>query len=107
MFLKPKFIILFTSIFAIFVISVLGGALGASFGFGFLGGPMPFISIAAETVFSVSSPFSYDLKNSTIMLWMAMLLLIVLSWFATRNIKEIPSGLQNIFELIFDIFIGF
>ncbi|NCG35009.1 MAG: F0F1 ATP synthase subunit A [Dehalococcoidales bacterium] len=105
MFLKPKFIILFTSIFAIFVISVLGGALGASFGFGFLGGPMPFISIAAETVFSVSSPFSYDLKNSTIMLWMAMLLLIVLSWFATRNIKEIPSGLQNIFELIFQFFI--
>jgi len=105
MFLKPKFIILFTSIFAIFVISVLGGALGASFGFGFLGGPMPFISIAAETVFSISSPFNYDLKNSTIMLWIAMLILIILSWIATRNIKEVPSGLQNIFELIFQFFI--
>jgi F-type H+-transporting ATPase subunit a len=105
MFLKPKFIILFTSIFAIFVISVLGGALGASFGFGFLGGPMPFISIAAETVFSISSPFNYDLKNSTVMLWIAMLILIILSWIATRNIKEVPSGLQNIFELIFQFFI--
>ena len=62
MFLKPKFIIIFSSISVIFVLSVLGGALGASFGFGFLGGPMPFISIAAESVYSISSPFSYNLK---------------------------------------------
>ena len=105
MFLKPKFIIIFSSISVIFVLSVLGGALGASFGFGFLGGPMPFISIAAESVYSISSPFSYNLKNSTVMLWIAMIVLIIISWRATRNIKEIPSGLQNIFELLFQFFI--
>ena len=105
MFLKQKFIIIFSSISVIFVLSVLGGALGASFGFGFLGGPMPFISIAAESVYSISSPFSYNLKNSTVMLWIAMIVLIIISWRATRNIKEIPSGLQNIFELLFQFFI--
>ena len=105
MFLKPKFIIIVSSISVIFVLSVLGGALGASFGFGFLGGPMPFISIAAESVYSISSPFSYNLKNSTVMLWIAMIVLIIISWRATRNIKEIPSGLQNIFELLFQFFI--
>ena len=105
MLLRPKFIIIFSSISAILAISVLGGALGASFGFGFLGGPMPFISIAAETVYSISTPFSYNLKNSTVMLWIAMLVLIFLSWRATRNIKDVPSGLQNVFELIFQFFI--
>ena len=103
--MSPKFIIIFSSISAILAISVLGGALGASFGFGFLGGPMPFISIAAETVYSISTPFSYNLKNSTVMLWIAMLVLIFLSWRATRNIKDVPSGLQNVFELIFQFFI--
>lgn len=105
MFLKPKIILILSAILSIFVISTLGGALGDSFGFGFLGGPMPFISIAAETVLHISTPFSYDLKNSTIMLWIAMVVIITLSWFATRNMKEIPSGLQNVFELIFQFWI--
>ncbi|MBC78297.1 MAG: hypothetical protein CL745_01650 [Chloroflexi bacterium] len=105
MFLKPKIILILSALLSVFVISTLGGALGDSFGFGFLGGPMPFISIAAETVLHISTPFSYDLKNSTIMLWIAMIVIITLSWLATRNMKEIPSGLQNVFELIFQFWI--
>ena len=105
MFLKPKIIFILSVVLGIFVVSVLGGALGDGFGLGFLGGPLPFISIAAETVLHISTPFSYDLKNSTVMLWIAMLLLIILSWRATRNMKEIPSGLQNVFEMIFQFWI--
>ena len=93
---NSKSIILSALVLIILVVSVLGGALGASFGFGFLSGPLPFISIAAETIFK---PFGYELKNSSVMLWMSMIVLIVLSWLATRKLQEVPSKLQNIFDL--------
>ena len=98
---NSKSIILSVLVLIILVVSVLGGALGASFGFGFLSGPLPFISIAAETIFK---PFGYELKNSSVMLWMSMIVLIVLSWLATRKLEEVPSKLQNIFELIIQFF---
>ena len=98
---NSKSIILSALVLIILVVSVLGGALGASFGFGFLSGPLPFISIAAETIFK---PFGYELKNSSVMLWMSMIVLIVLSWLATRKLQEVPSKLQNIFELIIQFF---
>ena len=48
LFSSPKFLAIAIGGVAALLISVAGGALGASFGFGWLGGPIPFISVPAE-----------------------------------------------------------
>ncbi len=85
----------------VFIVSVLGGALGVAFGFGFLSSPLPVISLPAEAAFHVGT---VSVPNTTIMLWISGLVLLFLAWRTTRNIKEVPSGLQNAFESIYDFF---
>jgi F-type H+-transporting ATPase subunit a len=100
---SPKLLAIAIAAIAALLISVAGGALGASFGLGFLGGPIPFISVPAERVVSIGS---YPLLNSTIMFWFAGLILIVVSWRATRKMSDVPTGLQNLLESIFQFFDG-
>lgn len=88
---------------AILFISVLGGALGASFGLGFLGGPIPLIQLPAEYIVEIGS---YQLMNTFLMFWLAILVIIVLVFLATRNMKEVPGRWQNLFETFFEFFIG-
>ncbi len=98
---NPKVLALALFSISLLFFSILGGALGASLGFGFLGGPIPFISIPAEKVTSIGS---YKLINSSIMFWFAGIILVFFSWRATRNISEVPSRLQALFELIYEFF---
>jgi len=98
---SPKLLAIAVIAVAALLISVAGGALGASFGLGFLGGPIPFISIPAERVAYIGS---YPLLNSSIMFWFAGFVLLFLAWRATRNMKEVPTGLQNLFEAIYEFF---
>ncbi len=83
------------------LISLAGGALGAAFGGGFLSSPIPLIQLPAEKVVGLG-PF--DLMNTTVMLWAAGLVLLLISWLATRRMKEVPSGFQNLFEVIVEFF---
>ena len=85
------------------LLSVLGGALGASFGLGFLGGPVPFISVPAERVFS-ENIFGYHLLNSTIMFWVSGILLTVFAWISTRKMGDVPGRMQNLLEIIIEFF---
>ena len=95
-----------------FVISVLGGALGAAFGFGFLGAPIAAIQLPAEPVgLSINlGSFEYDVMNTAIMFWIAGIILTLLAFFGTRKIrsnspeKDTPTGLQNFLEVIVDFF---
>ena len=74
--------ILILFFFLVFLLSVVGGALGNSFGNfgGFLGGPVPFISVPAEKVIELGG---YKLLNSTIMFWFAGLILMLIVWLGT------------------------
>ena len=83
------------------LISLAGGALGAAFGGGFLSSPIPLIQLPAEKVVGLG-PF--DLMNTTVMLWAAGLVLLLLAWLATRRMREVPSGFQNLFEVIVEFF---
>ncbi len=46
------------------------------------------------------------ITNSMLTSWIATLLLIVLTLFATRKLKQIPKGIQNFFELTIEFLIG-
>ncbi len=88
---------------AMFLVSIAGGALGAVFGLGFLSSPLPVISLAAEPAFHIGDVSIY---NTTIMLLISGAVLVILSWRATRRINDVPTGLQNVFEVIYEFFRG-
>ncbi len=100
---NPKILALAIIGFAALLISLAGGALGSAFGGGFLGGPIPHIQLPAEKVFRVAS---YDVVNTSVMFWAAGLLLVLIAWLATRRMKEVPTGLQNLVETIVEFFDG-
>ena len=101
LFSSPKLLAIAIAAVAALLVSVAGGALGASFGLGFLGGPIPFISVPAERVALLGS---YPLLNSTIMFWFAGLILVFVAWRATRKMSDVPTGLQNLLESIYEFF---
>jgi len=62
------------------------------------------ISIAAEKIFSVFNWF--PVTNTLLTCWVVMAILIILAIFGGRNIKEIPSGIQNVMESVLDVLQG-
>jgi F-type H+-transporting ATPase subunit a len=71
--------------------------------------PAPVVSLAAEPVFHIGS---FAISNSLFTTWLVMILLIVLALLATRHIPKdmskasnadlVPSGLQNVFEMVIE-----
>ena len=59
---KPLLLAVLLSVGIIGIVSVLGGALGAAFGLGFLGSPIPEISVPGEKIASIGG---YPLVNSS------------------------------------------
>jgi F-type H+-transporting ATPase subunit a len=61
----------------------------------------PEISLAAEPVFEI---FGFSVSNTIIASWLTMLILVVISLLATKNMKLVPTGLQNLVEMVLDMF---
>jgi F-type H+-transporting ATPase subunit a len=62
---------------------------------------LPHISMAAETLFHVGP---LPITNSLLTTWICMVLIILLSWLATRRMQLIPTGLQNFVETALEWF---
>ncbi len=100
---KPVLLAALVLVFASGLISVAGGALGDAFGLGFLGSPIPEISVPGEKIADIGG---YELINSSILLWAAILIIITISFLGTRNMKMVPTGFQNFVEFMVESFIG-
>lgn len=62
------------------------------------------VSISAEPIFTL---FNFlPVTNSLLTTWVVMLILVILAYFGGKTIQRIPSGLQNIFEMIFESFMN-
>ena len=61
------------------------------------------ISLKAETIFHIGS---FPITNSLIASWLAILVLIFLAIILRLQLKIIPGRLQNLFESIFEYFLG-
>jgi F-type H+-transporting ATPase subunit a len=68
----------------------------------FLGTPQPVIVLAPEVIFEAGIPVT----NTMITAWVVTIFLVTISLLATRNMKLIPSGLQNAVEAAVEVFYG-
>lgn len=57
----------------------------------------------AEVLFSV---FGIPVTNSIFTAWVVILILVLFAYFSTRNMKELPSGAQNFWEMIIELWVG-
>jgi len=71
------------------------------FGFIFLRGPIPAISVSAETLFSVGS---IEITNTMLTSWLMVAFMITLVFFATRRWEMVPRGVQNATEAAVEAF---
>ena len=101
---NPKTLAILIIALIAFVVSLLGGALGNAFGFGFLGAPLAHIQIPAEP-FIPAKILGFTLKNTMVTAWITIVVLIIISFFATRRMKEVPTGLQNLVEVFIEFFL--
>lgn len=61
------------------------------------------ISLAAEPIAHVGS---FPITNSLFMTWLAMAVLIIFAFVVRSRIKKIPSGIQNLFEVVVEFFLN-
>ena len=90
----------------VFIVSLAGGALGNAFGFGFLGSPLAHIQLPAEPVTAGPLFLDFRITNTMIATWFTILVLVAVSYFATRDLKEVPTGLQNFVEAVIEFLVG-
>lgn len=83
-----------------FVVAILGGALGAALGFGFLGTPLAAIAIPAEPLF-----YNAPVTNTMVATWMAIAVLLVISLVVRSRLAPVPGRIQGIVEIILEFFL--
>ncbi len=104
---SPKALSLTIIVAAVFVVSILGGALGNAFGLGFLASSLPAIQLPAEVITKgfLTPVGQWDLMNTMVTTWLAMIVLIAAAVFVRVGLKEVPGRIQALFELIIEFFI--
>jgi F-type H+-transporting ATPase subunit a len=65
---------------------------------------LPHVALAAEKLFYVGP---VPVTNTMLATWLTMIVLLVVSFLATRKMKLIPSGLQNVVEMIVEMLQNF
>ena len=103
---NPKLATIGAVLGILLILGIAGGALGNEFGGGFLGSPIANISLKAEPIFSGELFSGFAITNTMVGTWLTILVLLVLSFFATRRVSEVPRGLQNFFEVIIEFFLN-
>ncbi len=66
--------------------------------------PLPHIQVPAEPLFKISDGFYFT--NTMLALLLADAILLVLGILAVRAMKDVPSGLQNVFEAVVEFWQG-
>jgi F-type H+-transporting ATPase subunit a len=68
---------------------------------------LPPIEAGPLTIFDIHiGGFEFPVSNSLLVSWIVMAFLIVLAYFSTRRMQLVPSGLQNVMELVIEALNG-
>ncbi len=103
---NPKALAVAVFLAGLFVVGLLGGALGNEFGGGFLGSPIAHIQLPAENITAKPIVGSFYVTNTMVATWSAILVIALLSYLATRNVKEVPGRLQGLMEAVLGFFLS-
>ena len=87
-----------------FIIGLMGGALGNEFGGGFLGAPIAHLQIPAENISYGPNIGGFHITNTMVTTWGAIVVVLVLGYVASRRAAMVPRGLQTLFEVIIEYF---
>jgi len=71
---------------------------------GWLQVPQPAIELPPEAIFHIGS---FPITNSMIAAWITIVVIVLLSFFAFRRMKLVPSGLQGVMEYIYGALLNF
>ena len=103
---NPKVLTGLVALAILFLVGLVGGALGHEFGGGFLGAPLTIIELKAEPLTAKPIIGSFSITNTMLTAWIAIALLALLSYFGTRRMSEVPGRLQGLLETIIEAFLG-
>lgn len=103
---SPKALTALVVVAVIFIVSLAGGALGNEFGGGFLSSPIAHIQLPAESILDDELFSGFHLTNTMIATWFAIVVLVAISFFGTRKMREVPRGIQNFLEVIVEFFLN-
>ena len=103
---KPKALAAAIALGGLFVLGLLGGALGNEFGGGFLGSPIAHIQLPAENITATPAIGDFNITNTMMAGWAAILVLALLSFLATWRVQEVPGRLQSLMETVLEFFLS-
>ena len=104
---SPKALVILAVVGIVFLVSIAGGALGNEFGGGgFLSSPIANIQLPAESVTEDALFLDFKVTNTMIATWLTIIVLVVVSFLATRGLREIPGRLQGLAEALIEFFLG-
>ena len=103
---NPKVLTGLTVLAILFIVGLLGGALGNEFGGGFLGSPLAVIELKAEPLTAKPIIGNFSITNTMFTAWIAIALLAVVSYLGTRKMSEVPGRLQGLVEIVLEIFLN-
>lgn len=97
------------------IVSFTSGALGSSLLggsklFSFVTVSRPHIELPAEIIshpIFTLGPFEFALTNTILASWLTLIVLLLLAFAATRRMRLIPSGVQNILEAGLEVLLNF
>lgn len=71
------------------------------------------VAIAPEVLFEIHLPFAlplvgtvFPISNTLLTTWIVLVLIVLFSYFSTRKMSLVPSGLQNIMEMLIEWLAG-
>ena len=102
---NPKSLAILLVLVALFLVGLAGGALGDQFGGGFLGAPLAHIQLPAEPIGPDPIIGGFEIMNTMVATWAAIIVLALVSYLATRRIQEVPGRLQGLVEVVLEFFL--
>lgn len=99
---NPRTLLILAIGLVVFIVAILGGALGKAFGLGFLGTPLAAIAIPAEPM----HPDIPIITNTMVATWITIVVLLIVTLMVRSRLTEVPGRFQGLIEVVLEFFLN-